>query len=183
MGRPATISKFDVINARDALRAADKPCGIIAIRKHLGRGSPGLIGRLLREDIDARVPTSSKKSDARARRGARPTVEHVVDALALRDEETTELRQQVIQLEQRVASAEAKYAAVNAALNAKDQEIVQQREMFERWRTDLLRDRTLLANPVEQVTVTISAPTPARSTGKTHSGEQLDLYASEGATR
>ena len=56
MGRTATIDKNDVLGARDELRAAGRPHGIIAIRKHLGRGSPGLIARLLGE-LDGVAPT------------------------------------------------------------------------------------------------------------------------------
>ncbi|MFT4563185.1 MAG: hypothetical protein ACI9BW_002939 [Gammaproteobacteria bacterium] len=49
MGRTATIDKSDVLRARDTLRQGGLPHGIIAIRKQLGRGSPTLIARLLRE--------------------------------------------------------------------------------------------------------------------------------------
>ena len=98
----------------------------------------------------AEFPRFSKKSDANPARGPRSTEKHLVGALALRDKEVTGLRQTVIKLEQRVARAEAKYAVLAAAMSAEEQEIVRQREMFDDWRTDLLRDRALLASPVDQ---------------------------------
>ena len=62
MARVATISKNDVYLARDELRTEGLPHGISAIRKRLGRGSPGLISQHLRALDDQ--PDRAASADA-----------------------------------------------------------------------------------------------------------------------
>ncbi len=49
MGRHASITFDDVANARHQLISGQRPHGIIAIRKAIGRGSPQLIARFVRQ--------------------------------------------------------------------------------------------------------------------------------------
>lgn len=176
MGRTATINKDDVTTARDVLRASGKPHGIIAIRKHLGRGSPGLIGRLLGDGDRMRSRNFSQTSGSSVANIAAP-------GLAAREQENAALHRAMRSLEQRVAAAEAKYTLISAAVIEKEQEIVRQREMFENWRADLLRSRALLANSTDQLTVTIAGPArPPAAPAKSSTGEQLDLYGADSDT-
>ena len=69
MGRTPTIDKSDVLRARDTLRQSGLPHGIIAIRKQIGRGSPTLIARLLRELDGHPLVSAALQRDATARIG------------------------------------------------------------------------------------------------------------------
>ena len=88
MGRTATINKDDVTTARDVLRASGKPHGIIAIRKHLGRGSPGLIGRLLGDGDRMRSRNFSQTSGSSVANIAAP-------GLAAREQENAAFQTQL----------------------------------------------------------------------------------------
>ncbi len=166
MGRTATIEKNDVSAARNALRRAGKPHGIIAIRNHLGRGSPQLIGRFLAEI----GPSPSKHQITAESPSVGPHAE------------IHKLRREIITLEHRAIAAESQNALLLASLESVRQELITQRGMFEKWRSDILQERSLLAEPIDELTVTIAGrtrpPKPAKNT-TINAGEQLDLYEAD----
>lgn len=164
MGRTATIDKHDVSAARRDLRRAGKPHGIIAIRNHLGRGSPQLIGRFLAE-----LEPSPPKRPVAAKL---PLVEV--------DSEITKLRLEMTKLEHRAIAAESQNALLRTAVESIRRELYSQREMFEKWRSDIQQERSPLAAPIDELTVTIAgrtrSPKPPENVD-INLGEQLDLYA------
>lgn len=167
MGRTATIEKNDVSSARGALRRAGKPHGIIAIRNHLGRGSPQLIGRFLAElespPSKRHIPPESPRVEA--------------------DAELSKMRRAMVTLEHRAIVAESQNALLRASVESVRQELFVQREMFEQWRSDILQVRSLLTEPIDELTVTIAdrARPPKSANNMTiNTGEQLDLYGSDG---
>ena len=174
MGRLATINKEDVISARDYLRSNGKAHGIIAIRKHIGHGSPGLIGRLLGRGDTTGAPGFPMKSETHAVTKACAEKKYLIDALASSEKEIQRMRQTMIQLEERVTTAETECSVMTATIRAKEREILRQREIFENWRRDLEQERKTPIADTVQSTRLASPPTK-----KSYNVEQLDLYKSD----
>ena len=166
MGRRATIDKNDVSSARGALRSAGKPYGIIAIRKHLGRGSPQLIGRFLAE---LESPSDRPHIDPESSRGEPQGG-------------FNKMEREMIALEQRAIVAESQNALLRASVKSVRRELSAQRKMFEQWRSDILQDRSLPREQIDKPAVTIrgrARPTRSVKSIAINTGEQLDLYGSD----
>ena len=174
MGRQATINKEDVISARDYLRSTGKAHGIIAIRNHIGHGSPGLIGRLLGRGDTPGTPGFPIKSETHAVTKACAEKKYLIDALASGEKEIQRIRQTMTQLEERVTTAETECSVMTATIRAKEREILRQREIFENWKRDLEQERKTPIADTVQSTRLASPPTP-----KSYNVEQLDLYKSD----
>jgi hypothetical protein len=170
MGRSATIDQRDVAQAREGLRAEGLPHGIIAIRNRLGRGSPQLIARFVRE-LDGGPPADSPvKFMQRQLDEARRTIDE-------RDRQIEHLHGDLVLSECRAAATFAENTRLVAASETLQRELDLQREMFEAWRGDQVRDRALLAARVEQLARTLAGPSRhPRTAVEPKSGEQLDLY-------
>ncbi len=200
MGRTASITRNDVAEARETLRAAGQAHGIIAIRKHLGRGSPQLIGRFLRE-LDGqplRVVADS---------AAEPIASAVASILTLLSQEIAdtlersarvpsaatgaavqwpqgedragESRPDLAALEQRALTAEAENTVLRDTVESLHREMDAQRDSFRAWRREDVRERAFLASRIERLTNALTTPgrDSARRTGGAKDA-QLDLYGS-----
>jgi len=176
MGRTATIAKDDVARARNVLRAADLPHGIIAIRNRLGRGSPQLIARFLHE-LDTPAP-----SDAPAL--LPDPVAAAVGGVwqALREdirpdiERTDQLRADIIALDRRASAAEECYARLSSQMEVLQREVKAQYDSLAAG-DDHMRGRALPASPAKRLAASLpgasQAPTKPTTTA---ASEQLDLY-------
>ena len=187
MGRTATITRDNVKAARDTLRAGAKPHGIIAIRKRLGRGSPGLIRRLLGEIdgpsvadalIQSRTALDSSKRSHQSGASTSSVSKHYQSLTKSHlDADARRLQHRVIELERHAAAADEKIKLLEATVRKQDREVVRQQGVFEKWRSDLLRDRALLASSADELTVTIARP--PRHVITPNASAQLDLYSTD----
>lgn len=195
MGRAASINLNDVRNARAALIAADKPHGIIAIRKHIGRGSPQLISKLLRE-LDRHSPGSetaspqSRGSSTDLNKAWR-TVSDSIESFILANDSypvitsTSEVAinthevdgktpaDKLEQLEQMVNRQQTQLDKLEAFNNKLGEQLMQQQDLFDSWRHEQHAERQLLKTQLDQL-MQVVAKKPARKLKKR--GEQLDLY-------
>lgn len=191
MGRQATISLEDVRRARDELIAAGSAHGIIAIRRHIGRGSPQLISKLLKQITP---------SDEQARERHRPLLagtytttptpnelnqawqdfsDQVGELLAHSSSSSAgpnsaDYSQRLAALEQLVADQQRVLEQLRHLNTFLEEQLMQQQDLFESWRHEQHAERQMLKNQFDQLSklASPSKPKPRRK----KRGQQLDLY-------
>ena len=194
MGRLASITLDDVRNARTALVLANKPHGIIAIRKHIGHGSPQLISKLLSEldeDLIISQPqrlSSEKPSDiGQAWQTVSEGIENLIqssDAVMANVPSTTNVHvrdtsqaatdgPRMDKLEHLLGQQQAHLERIEALNHKLEEQLMQQQDLFDSWRHEQHAERQLLKTQLEQLTQFV-AKKPVRKVKK--KTEQLDLY-------
>jgi len=212
MARVATISKNDVYLARDELRTEGLPHGISAIRKRLGRGSPGLISQHLRaldDQPDRPLPAEALDEivnqliDALHTQGLIPTsptaeqrplsetvprintvdghprlLEEANKTIAEQRSHIDQLQRDVMTLERQLGNEQAQSAASVATIASLENELELQRNTFESWRRDHVRDRAMLAARIELLGNALEPAKPNKTPtmAPVSRGTQLDLY-------
>jgi putative ubiquitin-RnfH superfamily antitoxin RatB of RatAB toxin-antitoxin module len=201
--------------ARDALRLKGLPHGISAIRKQLGRGSPGLISQHLREldaapvELRSALPSIAinaiaaqlieafrgqftpqnapamgvaevdvqvgSKSDSGVRERQLQNANRIV---AEQSAHIDQLRGDVMSLERRLATTEAENAGNLSNVAALREELQVQRNTFELWRRDHVRDRAMLSARIEILGNALGPPKAGKSrlANRQDAGKQLELY-------
>ena len=187
MGRQASINIEDVRSARDTLIAAQKPHGIIAIRRHIGRGSPQLIAKLLNQ-IDA----ESEPAGGNPRHAHSPDADPVstvslawhdfsrkVEHMLTRPPHSTAAHSQldenrVVGLERLIKQQQNQLERLETMNHNLGERLMQQQDLFDSWRHEQQAERQMLRHQLEQLTQLAGAkPAPKKRRKR---GKQLDLY-------
>ena len=187
MGRQASINLDDVRLARNHLIAQNKPHGIIAIRRQIGRGSPQLISKLLRQLINERsdetneidVAMSSPASDSGDVNQAWQHFSQEVEQLLTSKIRSSSLspppgeyRQQG--LEQLVSKQQQQLERLETLTRNLEERLMQQQDLFDSWRHEQQAERQMLRQQLEQLAqLAGNKPAPRK---KRKRGTQLDLY-------
>ncbi|MEM7468752.1 MAG: DNA-binding protein [Pseudomonadota bacterium] len=199
MGRQATISIDDVKDARAALVAAQKPHGIIAIRRKIGRGSPQLIAKFLRE-----LGVSTEQESALSKQRAEPltgvqsagatrleppkadSLSQAWNSFAFQvDQSITELQTgasssgrntpaRLDQLEHLVAAQQQQLSLLRDQNQKLGEQLMHQQDLFDSWRHEQHAERQMLKHQLDELNKLASRKTPGGV--KRKRGEQLDLY-------
>ncbi|MGR8947759.1 MAG: DNA-binding protein [Gammaproteobacteria bacterium] len=185
MGRQASINLADVKRARDELIALNKAHGIIAIRRHLGRGSPQLISKLLAEINGSSgtpahpappPPGASAKALGQAWQDFSAQVENLISTssptslprAASPDSERLDALEHLVRSQQHVLDR------LQTLHHHLEETLMQQQDLFDSWRHEQQAERQMLKNQFEQLSKLATASRPPRKRKKR--GEQLDLY-------
>ena len=187
MGRQASINLEDVRSARDTLIAAQKPHGIIAIRRQIGHGSPQLIAKLLNQ-IDA----ESGPADGNPRYADRPDsdsastvslawhdfsreVEHILTHPPRSTAAHSDLNEsRVAGLERLIKQQQNQLERLETMNHNLGERLMQQQDLFDSWRHEQQAERQMLRHQLEQLTQLAGAkPAPKKRRKR---GKQLDLY-------
>ena len=194
MGRQATINLDDVRRARDELIAANRSHGIIAIRRHIGRGSPQLISKLLTQIrhserssaeadahlYDASVATSHQQNSNELGQAWRDFSAQVGTLLATSSSAvpsqplSEDYSARLAALEQLVSDQQLVLERLRNLNTNLEEQLMQQQDLFESWRHEQQAERQMLKNQFEQLSKLASASKPKVKRKKR--GQQLDLY-------
>ena len=189
MGRQASIDLNDVKSAREQLIAANKPHGIIAIRRQIGRGSPQLIAKLLRQIDDEYATTNNSTRERkvpvpnhtgeinRAWRRFSGEVEGLLERTkttpaATRDSQPDERRLHT--LEQLVSRQQQQLERLETLNHNLEEQLMQQQDLFDSWWHEQQAERQMLRNQLDQLARLTDNKPPVRR--KRKRGTQLDLY-------
>ena len=187
MGRQASINIDDVRLARNHLIAQNKPHGIIAIRRQIGRGSPQLISKLLRQLInEPSVETNKIHTGTPSRASYSPDINqawqhfsHEVDQLLTGTtpsstpiSPTGEYRQQ--ELEELVSKQQQQLERLETLTHNLEERLMQQQDLFDSWRHEQQAERQMLRQQLEQLAQLAGNKRAPRK--KRKRGTQLDLY-------
>jgi len=188
MGRQASINLADVRAAREHLIASNKPHGVIAIRRQIGRGSPQLISKFVTELKDQSrprgntTPLSSNDADIgiawhTVSRGIENIIERAATqhpAAQFQDapaDDKTLLR--LGKLEQLVLQQQDHLERIENLNHKLEEQLMQQQDLFDSWRHEQHADRLLLKTQLDQLA---QFATKKPKTKPNKRGEQLDLY-------
>lgn len=191
MGRQPSITLDDVRIAQEQLVAADKPHGIIAIRRQIGRGSPQLISRFLDELNESNNTFSVTKVPSRRAQEtsvskAWETISSQIESLLANDKPKQKdvlvtqsfhpskyQDERLDRLEALVKQQRQHLARIESLNQSLEEKLMQQQDLFDSWRHEQYADRQLLKTQLDHLTQ-LATNKPARKRGKR--AEQLDLY-------